>query len=59
MPSRGPTSGRKHYATPAFPGAPKKEDKSKSGYITLAFSGVQKNPYVLRIFFPGAQKWGE
>ena len=42
MPSRGPKSGRNCYVTPAFSGVPSKEDKIRSGYITLAFSGAQK-----------------
>ena len=42
LPSRGPTSGRKSYITPAFLGVPKKGDKIKSGYITPTFSGARK-----------------
>ena len=42
LPSRGPTSGRKCYATPAFLGVPKQGDKIRSGCLTPAFSGGHK-----------------
>ena len=55
LPSLGPKRGRNCYVTPAFSGIPnaKLEDKTTSGYLTLAFSGAQKkaellrNPYIL------------
>ena len=39
LPSRGATSGRKCYVTPAFSGVPKQGDKIRSGCLTPAFSG--------------------
>ena len=49
LPSRGPTSGRKCYVTPAFSGIPKtKGDKIKSGYHNPAFSGAPKRAETLR-----------
>ena len=59
MCSRGPTSGRKCYATPAFSGLPIKGDKTKSGYLTSTFSGAHKwaemlrNPCVLGVPIKG------
>ena len=42
--SRGPTSGRKCYITPAFSGIPKYRggDRIRSGYLAPAFSGAHK-----------------
>ena len=53
LPSQRPTSGQNCYVSPAFSGLPKKGDKTKSGYISLAFSRAQKwaellcKPFVL------------
>ena len=52
--SEGPRTGRNGYVIPAFLGVPQKGNKIRRGYITLAFSGVQK-----RAKFSGAQKWAE
>ena len=50
LPSRGPTSGRNCYATPAFSRVPnaKRGDKIRSGYLTPAFSGAHKWAELLR-----------
>ena len=59
LPSWGPKRGRKCYVTPAFSGIPNKGEqnqkwsltkgnKIRSGYLTLAFSGVQKRAGMLR-----------
>ena len=58
LPSRGSKRGRKCYVTPAFLGIPSKGEqnqkwsptkgnKIRSGYLTLAFSGVQKRAEML------------
>ena len=39
LPSRGPTSWRNYYVTPAFSGVPTQGDKIKSGYLTLPSRG--------------------
>ena len=39
VPSRGPTSGRNCYVTPALSGCPSKRDKIKVGRLTPAFPG--------------------
>ena len=49
LPSRGPTSGRNCYVTPAFPGVPnaKRREKIRSGHLTPAFLGAQKRVELL------------
>ena len=55
FPSSGPRRGRNSYVTLALSGVPnaKRGEKIRIGYLTLAFSGVQKkaellsNPYLL------------
>ena len=61
LPSEGPTGGRKCYITPAFSGVPKRGDKIKSGYLTLAFSGAHKWVEVLNnpCFLGGSQTRGQ
>ena len=41
LPSRWPKIGRNCYVTPAFAGIPGREDKSRNGYLTPAFSVAQ------------------
>ena len=50
LPSRGATSGRNCYVTPAFSGVPnaKRGEKVRSGYLTHALSGAHKWAEVLR-----------
>ena len=50
LPSRGPTSGRNCYVTPAFSGIPnaKRREKIRIGCLTPAFSGAQKRVGLLR-----------
>ena len=42
LPSRGPKRGRNCYVTPAFSRVSRRADKIRSGCLTLAFSGAQK-----------------
>ena len=48
LPSRGPKRGGNCYTTPAFSGILKKGYKSRSGYLTPAFSRAQKRVELLR-----------
>ena len=50
LPSPGPKRGRNCYVTPAFSGIPNanREEKIRSGYLTLAFSGAQERTELLR-----------
>ena len=47
VPSRGPTSGRNCYITPAFSGVPKQGDKIRIGCLTPTFFGAQKRAEML------------
>ena len=46
--SRGPRSGQICYVTPALLEVPRRGDKIKSGYITLAFTEARKGVALLR-----------
>ena len=51
LPSRGPRGEQNPHVTHAFYGVPRRGDKTKSGYISPAFSGAHKWAELLRKAF--------